>query len=69
LAAGGVAVRAMTRYRSRLAGARATIRADGTLALEFDVPQRAVTPGQLVALFDPESDEVFGAATISETLP
>jgi tRNA-specific 2-thiouridylase len=66
-AGGGVAVRAMTRYRSRLADGRADVGPDGTLALSFDEPQRAVTPGQLVALFDPNSDEVWGAATICET--
>ena len=63
----GVAVRAMTRYRSRLAEARATIRPDGTLDVRFGTPERAVTPGQLVALFDATTDEVLGAATIRET--
>jgi tRNA U34 2-thiouridine synthase MnmA/TrmU len=33
--------------------------------LRFDAPLRAVTPGQLVAIFD-ERDEVLGAATIRE---
>jgi tRNA-specific 2-thiouridylase len=61
----GVKVRAMIRYRSKLAAALATVR-EGTLELQFDQPQRAVTPGQLVALFDPEADEVLGAATIRE---
>jgi tRNA-specific 2-thiouridylase len=60
-------VLAMTRYRARPCGARASVKADGTLELVFDEPQRAVTPGQLVALFAPESDEVLGAATIRET--
>ena len=36
---------------------------DGTLSLTFHTPLRAVTPGQLVALFD-EDDEVLGAGTI-----
>ena len=66
-AAGRVPVRAMTRYRSSLCRAQAVVREDGTLELRFDEPQRAVTPGQLVALFDPSSDEVLGAATIRET--
>jgi tRNA-specific 2-thiouridylase len=60
-------VRAMTRYRSQLFAAQAEIDRDGTLALRFAEPQRAVSPGQLVALFDADSDEVFGAATIRET--
>jgi tRNA-specific 2-thiouridylase len=60
----GAPVRAMTRYRSQPFGARATIEADRTLGLAFDDPQLSVTPGQLVALFDPHSDEVLGAATI-----
>jgi tRNA-specific 2-thiouridylase len=56
-------VRAMVRYRAEPVPAKATISGD-LLALEFDRAQRAVTPGQLVALFDPESEEVLGAATI-----
>jgi tRNA-specific 2-thiouridylase len=59
-------VHAMTRYRSEPFGAHATIGGDGTLELIFDRRQRAVTPGQLVALFAPEGDEVLGAATIRE---
>ncbi len=59
-------VRAMTRYRSRPFAARASLRDDATLELVFDEPQFAVTPGQLVALFDPATDEVVGAATIRE---
>jgi tRNA-specific 2-thiouridylase len=60
-------VHAMTRYRSQPVIAHATMERDGTLALRFDEPQRAVTPGQLVALFAPDSDEVLGAATIRAT--
>ncbi len=66
-AGGTAAVRAMTRYRSRLFEARATLAGGDTLELAFHEPQRAVTPGQLVALFDPSTDEVLGAATIRET--
>jgi tRNA-uridine 2-sulfurtransferase len=57
------AVRAMVRYRATPATARATVEEDGSLSLAFDAPLRAVTPGQLVALFA-EDDEVLGAATI-----
>jgi tRNA-specific 2-thiouridylase len=57
----------MTRYRAKLAPADAVIENDGTLRLTFDESQRAVTPGQLVALFDGDGIEVIGAATIRET--
>jgi tRNA-uridine 2-sulfurtransferase len=59
-------VRAMTRYRSPFNFAAATLEADGRLRLAFEQPERAVAPGQLVALYDPESDEVLGAGRIAE---
>jgi tRNA-specific 2-thiouridylase len=55
----------MSRYRAAPASALASIRDDGLLHLRFAKPQRAVTPGQLVALLDPETEEVLGAATIA----
>lgn len=55
---------AMVRYRSTPAAARALIAADGSLHIAFDQPQRAVTPGQLVAVFDERGEEVLGAGTI-----
>jgi tRNA-specific 2-thiouridylase len=62
---GATRVRAMTRYRSPLNFARATLDPDGTsLHLRFEQPERAIAPGQLVALFDERDDEVLGAATI-----
>ena len=51
-AAGRASVLAMTRYRAKLVPASAILRDDGTLRLNFGEPHRAVTPGQLVALFD-----------------
>lgn len=57
-------VMAMVRYRSNPQSARATTDVDGTLRLAFDSPVRAITPGQLVALFDTRGEEVLGAATI-----
>ena len=59
-------VLAMTRYRAKLAPALAVLGDDDTLRLTFDEPHRAVTPGQLVALFDTDGLEVIGAATIRE---
>jgi len=60
-------VRAMTRYRSPLNSALAWIENE-TLRVRFDQPERAVAPGQLIALYDPESDEVLGGATIREAV-
>ncbi len=62
------AVLAMVRYRAALAAASVTILSDDRLRLEFQTPQRAVTPGQLVALFDTAGREVLGAATIASTM-
>ena len=61
-------VLAMVRYRAKPAPARARLLDDGRLEVRFDEAQRAVSPGQLVALFDPRDEEVLGAATISEAL-
>lgn len=57
-------VRAMIRYRAAPARAVATVDGD-CLRLRFERPQRAISPGQLVALLDPATDEVLGAATIT----
>lgn len=59
-------VLAMVRYRATPAPAFATIRGE-RLELEFEKPLRAVSPGQLVAMFDESGEEVLGAATIRET--
>ena len=63
---GRARVLAMTRYRARPVPATTRLDSDGTLHLAFDEPHRAVTPGQLVALLDPDGVEVIGAATIRE---
>lgn len=62
-AGGPVRVTAMVRYRAVPAAATASLLPGGTLKLRFDAPLRAVTPGQLVALFD-DVNEVLGAGTI-----
>jgi tRNA-specific 2-thiouridylase len=68
-AAGPVRVRAMTRYRAPLNGALAEYdAAAGELRLRFESPERAVAPGQLVALYAESGDEVLGAATIREAV-
>lgn len=64
-AAGATPVLAMIRYRATPARAVAEPSANETLSLRFDEPQRAITPGQLVALFDLDAQEVLGAATIA----
>lgn len=62
---GDVPVRAMVRYRATPTPALASISPEGLLRLRFDQPQRAVSPGQLVALIDATSEEILGAATIT----
>ena len=59
-----VPVRAMIRYRATPARAQASIDREGLLRVRFGEAQRAVSPGQLVALLDVETDEVLGGATI-----
>jgi len=63
-----VPVRAMVRYRSQPAAAEATLLDDGSLEITFLQSQRAIAPGQLVALFDRDSDEVLGGATIGRAI-
>jgi tRNA-specific 2-thiouridylase len=58
------AVLAMVRYRSTPVPAFASIEGDA-LDVEFAQPVRAVSPGQLVALFDRGGEEVLAAATIT----
>ena len=65
-AGGGARVLAMTRYRQTPVPAMAALGGDGTLTVRFDALHAAIAPGQLVALFDPDGDEVLGAATIRE---
>lgn len=57
-----IRVNAKIRYRSTEVPATATHRPDGTLLVEFDQPQRAVSPGQAIVLYD--GDDVLGGGTI-----
>jgi len=59
---GPMRVKAKIRYRSADVPAIATTDADGCVRIEFDEPQRAVSPGQAVVLYD--GDAVVGGATI-----
>ena len=55
-------VTAKTRYSQRESAATAEVLPDGRLRVVFDEPQRAVTPGQAVVLYDGEN--VVGGGTI-----
>jgi tRNA-specific 2-thiouridylase len=59
---------AMIRYRSQPAAASVRLYGSDAIVLRFERPQRAVAPGQLVALFDNDGHEVLGAATISRAV-
>lgn len=58
-------VRAKTRYhqREQWATARPLEKSGGSIVLEFDEPQRAVTPGQAAVLYD--GDAVVGGGTVT----
>lgn len=60
---GETEVRAMIRYRAKPARALASIEGS-RMRLLFEEPQRAIAPGQLVALLEAGDDEVLGAGTI-----
>ena len=53
---------ARVRYHQREQAATVTVLADGHVHLVFDEPQRAITPGQAVVLYD--GDTVLGGGTI-----
>ncbi len=55
-------VKAKIRYRQRETDATVTPLPDGNVAVDFDAPQRAVTPGQTVVFYD--GDIVVGGGTI-----
>lgn len=56
---------AQTRYRQRVEACEVRVTDDGCLDIRFARPQRAVTPGQSVVLYDGE--ECLGGAVIAET--
>ena len=55
-------ITAKPRYRAKEAPAWAAVEEDGTVTVVFDEPQRALTPGQAVVLYD--GDTVAGGGTI-----
>lgn len=61
-------MRVTAKTRSRHAGAPAMVYPldDGGIRVEFDQPQRAITPGQAVVLYD--GDMVVGCGTIEKAL-
>lgn len=59
-------VKAKARYRHIEQPATVYPEADGFARVEFDEPQRAITPGQAVVLYD--GDQVIGGGTITEVL-
>ena len=59
---GPIRVEAKTRYAAKEAPAVAEMLPDGRLKVVFDQPQRAMTQGQAVVLYD--GDEVLGGGTI-----
>lgn len=61
---GPISVTAKTRHSQREAAAAAELLPDGRVRVVFQEPQRAVTPGQAVVLYDGEA--VVGGGTITE---
>lgn len=57
--------KAKTRYKHKEQPAVATPLGDGKVEIIFDEPQRAITAGQAVVLYD--GDTVLGGGTITET--
>ncbi len=62
---GHPAIRAMVKIRYLHEAASATVYpgVDGTARVEFDEPQRAITPGQAVVFYD--GDTVLGGGWIA----
>ena len=54
------------RYKAKLFKAKIKLHADSTADIEFEAPQRAITPGQAVVFYSTESngDEVIGGGII-----
>ena len=57
-------VQAKCRYQAKEASVTVTVLPDGRVDMKFDTPQRALTPGQAVVLYD--GDIVVGGGVIRE---
>ena len=55
---------AMVRYRQKPSACQISMDSDNGLHVKFDRPQRAITPGQYVALYD--GDQCLGGARINK---
>ncbi|MGI5901733.1 MAG: tRNA 2-thiouridine(34) synthase MnmA [Desulfitobacteriia bacterium] len=62
-----IAVRAKIRYKAPAVPAFLTVHNNEEVEVEFEEPQRAITPGQAVVFYEGES--VLGGATISFSWP
>ena len=60
-----IRVKAQIRNRHQAAPATVRSRTDGEVNVEFDTPQRAITPGQAVVFYD--NDTVVGGGWIKES--
>ena len=61
-------IKVLAKARSRMTEQPATVYplAGGSVRVEFDTPQRAITPGQAVVFYD--GDTVLGGGTIAKAL-
>ena len=62
---GPIRCKAKIRYRQTEQPATATVHEDGSVSVVFDYPQRAITPGQSVVLYD--EDIVLGGGVITKS--
>jgi len=62
----GVELSAKIRYRSPSAPCTFHLLPDGRFAVYFGAPQRAITPGQIIALY--EGDRLLGGGTIEKVI-
>ncbi len=63
-----IRVRAKIRYSAKEEPAIVRVLDDGTAKVEFDKPQRAVTPGQAVVFYEIDGDGVIGGGIIRNSI-